>query len=288
MADTVSRMGKNNRLKLFALIILLVVLIVSGVVFVHGFYRTTTYYQLKSPVSQGTSITPDMLEARQVTEGSEPSNILSQAQVEKAADSGSPFLAKQDLKAHDVLTAYNTTDTSDSSTTGINKFKGLIPKGWVVTSFSVPADDAVGGIIQQGDYFDLMVATDSGSEYPFTNLLALDTTVDLNGASSSKAADTNEAHAGQTTQYVVALPPDRAAQLQNISAKYAGKIKLVLRSYQDGYNHSGDINMSKYKGTFTYNPSQNSTNATSCTSDESTVTINGRQEKVRACEPPQK
>ena len=72
------------------------------------------------------------------------------------------------------------------------------------------------------------MSTSDGAFYPFINVKALDTTVDLSNASSSDAVDTEEAHAGQTTQYTVGLTPDNAAKLQSIMSQYNGNIKLVL------------------------------------------------------------
>ena len=106
-------------------------------------------------------------------------------------------------------------------------------KTWVLTSFSVAADSAIGGRLIWGSYFDMMVIDSTGAYYPFINLRAVDTTVSLSGASSSNAANTDEAYSGQTSQYVVQLSTERHSKLQWFVSNFGSSIKLVLNNKSD-------------------------------------------------------
>lgn len=209
--------------------------------------QTETYYVLKEDVPSRAVVTPDMLEPVTVSKGGAPEAALGLEEVQ----SGSVFAAHP-LLAGDILTLSNVGSREDISVG--------IPDEWVITNFSVGADDAVGGRIQRGYYFDMLVTTEAGSFYPFVNVLALDTTVDLASASSSDAVNTEEAQAGQTTQYVVGMSPENAAKLHQIMRNYGDSIKLVLSPRQneyaepnlDAYSNGGDL--------FSFNPSDGPVN----------------------------
>ena len=139
--------------------------------------QTETYYILKEDVPSRAVVTPEMLTPVTVNKGGAPEAALGLEEVQ----SGSVFAAHP-LLAGDILTLSNVGSREDISVG--------IPDEWVITNFSVGAVNAVAGRIQRGYYFDMLVTTEEGSFYPFVNVMALDTTVDLAGASSSDAANT--------------------------------------------------------------------------------------------------
>lgn len=227
---------RNNKL-IFAGIAFLILLVFAGALtLLKSIYQTETYYVLAGDVPTRTQIMPEMLEPITTSAGTAPSSALDISDVQAGY-----VYTKYPLLKGDILTASNVGGFDDISVG--------TPDDWVVTSFSVPADSAVGGRIRRGVYFDFMVATNNQAFYPFVNVLALDTTVSLSNASSNQAADTEEAHAGQTSQYVVGMPPEDAARLQQITKQYGQDIKLVLSPRQNEYNPP---QLSSYTGVFKY------------------------------------
>lgn len=198
--------------------------------------KTETYYVLNEDVPSRAAITPEMLDPITVSEGGAPEAAIGLEEVQ----SGSVFTAHP-LLAGDILTMSNVGNREDISVG--------IPDEWVITNFSVPADNAVGGRIQRGYYFDMLVTGEDGSYYPFVNVMTLDTTVDLSGASSSDAVNTEEAQAGQTTQYVVGMSPENAGKLHNIMASSGNDVKLVLSPRQNEYEKP---RIGDYEGVFKY------------------------------------
>lgn len=207
--------------------VMAVLIFVGMLSFLQSFFQTETYYVLNDEqgetIPARSLITEDMLSPLVIAEGTAPPNAIGLDEV-----MGGYVYTKYALSAGDILTESNAGSVDDI-------YLG-VPDNWVITNFSVGADDAVGGRIHPGSYFDVMVADENGSFYPFINVLALDTTVDLSSASSAAAADSAEAYEGQTTQYVVAMSPENAAKLHNVVAKYTGSMKLVLSPKQNDYN----------------------------------------------------
>lgn len=230
---------RNNKIILAGIALLLVFVFIGFLTFLKSFYQTETYYVLND--SQGatiparTIITPDMLSPLVIAAETAPPNALDISEVDG-------ITTKYALMPGDILTASNAGEVDDI-------YNG-VPDNWVITNFSVGADNAVGGRIRAGQYFDVMVADENGSYYPFINVLALDTTVDLASATSANAADTAEAYAGQTSQYVVAMSPENAAILQTVVAKDGDKIKLLLSPKQNNYQKPA---LSDYSKLFTFN-----------------------------------
>ena len=198
--------------------------------------QTETYYVLNEDVPARSMIYPEMLTPVTVSKDGAPEAAIGIDDVQ-----GGTVFTNYPLLTGDILTASNVGGREDMSVG--------IPDDWVITNFSVSADNAVGGRIQRGYYFDLLVTDDGGSFYPFVNVLALDTTVDLSGASSSDAANTEEAKSGMTTQYVVGMSPENAAKLHAVIAKYSD-VKLVLSPRANEYQKP---NMEEYTGIFKYN-----------------------------------
>ena len=221
---------KNNKLIYLGIAIIAALIFFGSLLFFKNIYQQETYYVLNVDVATRTQVDPNMLTPVTTSAGTSPCSVTTPNPCVSLADVQSGLVyTKFPLLAGDILTSSNVGALDDISVG--------IPDNWVVTNFSVNADDAVGGRIKRGYYFDLMVIdTASGkSFYPFINVLCLDTTVSLDSASSNNAADTKEGHTGQTTQYVVGLSPKDAARLQFVVSKYTGKIKLVLSPRQNEY-----------------------------------------------------
>lgn len=218
---------RNNKAILVGIALLLVFVFIGFLSFLKSFYQTETYYVLNDTqgvtIPARTLISEDMLSPLVIAEGTAPPTALTIDDV----NSGYVY-TKFALEAGDVLTASNAGAVDDI-------YLG-VPDNWVITNFSVGADSAVGGRIHSGDYFDMMIATEGGSFYPFINVLALDTTVDLESASSANAAETDEAYAGQTSQYVVAMSPENAGKLHSLVKQYNSDMKLLLSPKQNEYN----------------------------------------------------
>lgn len=229
---------RNNKLIFALTALLMAVAFVITLTLVRNVYQTETYYVLNQDVPTRTQLTPEMLQPVTTSQDTAPPNAKGISDIQ----SGYVY-TKYPLAAGDIIT--------DSNAGAYENISTGIPDTWVVTSFSVLADDAVGGRIRRGTYFDMMVVPQKGeSYYPFVNVLALDTTVSLNSASSSQAAETTEATQGQTTQYVVGLPPAQAAELQSIvRSSGGGGIKLLLSPRQNEY---APPRLADYQGTFAY------------------------------------
>lgn len=227
MASKGKKGAKNNGVILGGILVVGLLLFIAVFSLANKVFQTETYYILNQDVATRTQVAPEMLDPVTTTEGTAPAAAIGLDDVQ----TGNVY-TQFPLFAGDILTMSNVGTMEDISTG--------IPDNWVVTNFSVGADDAVGGRIQRGSYFDMMVIDEDGDTqtvfYPFVNMLALDTSVDLSSASSAEAVDSEEAKAGQTTQYFVGMSPENAAKLQGISSKYSGKIKLVLSPRQNQYN----------------------------------------------------
>jgi hypothetical protein len=227
---------RSNKL-IFGIIVILVLLVFAGsLTFLKNIYQTETYYVLNQDVATRTQITTDMLSPVVTQAGTAPQSALGISDVQSG-----DLYSQYPLSSGDIITPSNVSGFEDISVG--------IPDTWVVTNFSVNADNAVGGRIKRGTYFDILVNGDNGSFYPFVNVLALDTTVSLSNASSSNAADTSEAHDGQTTQYVVGMPPADAARLQNLVKVYGTSLNLVLSPRANEYSKP---DIKAYTGLFTF------------------------------------
>lgn len=230
----------NNKLILGAFVALLILVFVGLLSFLKGNFQTETYYVLNDAqgetIPARTLITEDMLAPMVIAEGTAPPTALSMDEIMNGY-----VYTKHALEPGDILTASNAGMVDDI-------YNG-IPDDWVITNFSVSADNAVGGRIRPGTYFDMMVTDENGSFYPFVNVLTLDATVDMSGASSAVAVETSEAYDGQTSQYVVAMSPQDAGRLQHVVKRYNDGIRLVLSPKQNNYNKP---NIADYSDMFTF------------------------------------
>lgn len=249
MASKKKGLFKSTRLIWVGIAALLVAVFFGTLTLLQSVYQTEVYYVLKQDVPTRTQITMDMLTPVVTSAGTAPGGSPSMTQSQKnnernqilqAVQRGAVF-AQFPLVSGDVL--------SPSNVGGLKDISVGVPDTWVITNFSVGADNAVGGRIQRGYYFDIMVVSDLGAFYPFVNVLALDTTVNLSGASSSNAVNTPEARSGQTTQYTVGMSPANAAKLHDIVNRYGGNIRMVLSPRQNEY---AAPRLMDYSGLFRY------------------------------------
>lgn len=249
MATKATGLFKSTKLIWLAIAVLLVFVFVGSLTLLKSVYQTETYYVLNQDIPTRTQITMAMLTPVVTSKGTAPggSPKMTEAQKQKerntilsSVQSGVVF-SQFPMVAGDVL--------SPSNAGGLTDISIGVPDSWVITNFSVGADNAVGGRIQRGYYFDMMVLTDTGAFYPFVNVLALDTTTNLASASSANAANTAEAHAGQTTQYIVGMSPSNAAKLQDLVHSYSGNIRMVLSPRQNDY---ASPRLMDYSGLFKY------------------------------------
>src|SRR5699024_9281756 len=178
---------------------------------------TEVYYQVTQDVLPRQTITANMVEDISTKKGTAPATAITLSDIQSGAAQ-----AKYALSPGEVLTYGNVGAAGDSLHDNLlhEKEKDLAAilekdgnpedyENWVLTSFSV------------------------GAYYPFINLRAIDTSVSLSGASSSNAANTEEAYAGQTSQYVVQLSPNDAARLQWFVSNFGNSVKLVLNDKSD-------------------------------------------------------
>lgn len=230
---------RNNKL-IFASIAALVALVFIGtLMLLKSVYQTETYYVLSEDIPTRTQVAPENLAPITTSKGTAPQNAKGMAEIQSG-----DFFTKYPLKAGDVLT--------DSNVGALEDIATGVPDSWVVTSFGVSADNAVGGRIHRGDYADFMVATANGAYYPFVNMLVLDTSISLSSASSNNAANTKEAKQGQTSQYTVAGTPENMGKLQQIMKKNGGDVKLLLSPRQNQYKQPVIADYSDGGGMFKY------------------------------------
>lgn len=227
---------RNNKIVFGLIFVLVIVVFMGSLTLLRSVYQTETYYVLNVDVPTRTQITPDMLSPITTSIDSSPKAALSLSEVQAGY-----LYSKYPLSQGDILT--------DSNVGGFEDIGVGVPDSWVITSFGVNADNAVGGRIKRGYYFDMLVATPDGSYYPFVNILTLDTSISLDNASSAEAADGEEAKSGQTSQYVVGMPPGDAATLHHIMKTSGGDVKLLLSPRQNEYAPPA---LASYAGTFTF------------------------------------
>lgn len=208
--------------------------------FLNNIYATTTYYVLNQDVASRTLITPEMLKPIITQEGTAPPTALNLSEVQSGTLYSQYPLSEGSIISNDNISGYE--DISSG-----------IPDDWVITSFTVDSNNAVGGRIKQGTYFDMLVNTDEGSFYPFVNILTLETNVSMSNSSNSDSTENKENTAdlynSQASQYVVGMPPEDAGRLQDIIKKFQGNINLVVSPKQNNYNLP---DLTAYKGLFTY------------------------------------
>ena len=236
--------GGNNKFLIFAIVFVAVLVFITFASFAQKMFETENYYVLNQPVPTRTQVTTEMMDTVTTSKGTAPVAAIGLEDIQ----TGNVY-TQHPLQAGDILTMSNVGSLDDISVG--------VPDTWVITNFSVGADDAVGGRIRRGTYFDLMVLTGEGVYYPFVNVLTLDTTVSLSGASSADAVDGEEAKAGQTQQYVVGMTPANAAKLQLLVEENGGQLRMVLSPRSNEYQRP---DLAAYEGLFKYDAEEDGTN----------------------------
>lgn len=178
---------------------------------------TTTYYVLSRAVPSRTQITPDMLTAVTTKAGGQPPNALDLAYIESHQ-----VFSEIPLNVGDVVTP-----STVGSLTPINQ---NLPGNFVVASFQVPPEDAVAGLIRNGDYIDIIATVNDPSsgqkiaKVVLHHVLVLSVSVspsNIASAANSGTAGTNlnpgpeseAVHSGIPELYTVGLTPDDATKL---------------------------------------------------------------------------
>lgn len=215
---------QDSKLIIAAIVALALVSFFLFVFLLRGFFQTETYYVLNEDIGPRVQISAEQLDPRVVSDGQAPPNALSLADVQTGG-----LYTQYPLRAGDII--------SESSVGALSDIRVGVPDSWTITSFGVSADDAVGGRITRGTHFDIIAIDNTLDEprafYLFNNVLALDTTVSMEGASSADAVDTEEAQSGMTEQYVVGMRPEEAAFFHMAVEEY--DIRLVLSPRENEY-----------------------------------------------------
>lgn len=233
-------MNQKRGTYLFGIIAVVAVMVFVVMYFAfNSFLKKETYYVLNQDVTPKTVITEDMLDPISTSEGTAPPNAISLADVQN-----STILTKYQLYAGDILTA--------SAIGGVQDLTNGIPDNWVVTSITVPADDALSGLVKRGTYFDIMaIGTDAegrkAARYVFLNVLALDATVGAGSLNNADSINSSESYDGQTEQYFLGMRPEDAAKLHALKEN-GDKLKLVLSPNQNRYKKPDVL---QYEGVFT-------------------------------------
>jgi len=249
MATKATGLFKSTKVLWVAIILLLVFVFVGTLTVLKSVYQTETYYVLNQDIPTRTQITMDMLTPVVTSAGTAPGGSPKMTPEQRDKERNEILSSVQSGVVYSQFPMVSGDVLSPSNAGGLTDISVGIPDTWVVTNFSVGADNAVGGRIQRGYYFDMMVLTDNGAFYPFVNVLALDTTTDLSNASDANAVNTDEARKGQTTQYTVGMSPANAAKLQDLVKQYGADIRMVLSPRQNDY---AAPRLMDYSGLFKY------------------------------------
>jgi hypothetical protein len=211
--DVALATGNKNLVTTLIVSIIVVVLAIALFFTLSQVLAKEDYYVLKQDVSAKTQISEDMLKKIETAKGSAPQNAISIQQVRQGT-----VYTRIPLKAGDVLSKSNTGLDLDS-TNGI-------PDDWVVVSFNISSDNAAGGNISKGDYFDIIgIDPDGGAKYLFFNVLALE--VNYTKGESKVTSDGKVVPLGEQLQYVVGVPADKAPTLLHAFEKFK-TVKLAM------------------------------------------------------------
>lgn len=195
---------------------------------------TSTYYVLNQDVAARTQITPDMMTAVVTSDGGQPRNAATLADVQTGK-----VYSKYALNTGDVVSMSNS-----GPLTPINEG---VPDTYVITSFAVSAENAVAGRVKRGDYIDVIAVTtdsagDERSKYILRNVLVLDVNSDLtqvsaataNSSTGATASDSQEARGGIPSLYTVGLPPIDAARLSLAANDTLFIVLSPIQNVEDG------------------------------------------------------
>lgn len=215
----------------FLVIIILTVVIFFGL---RNLLKTESYWVLNTNVPGKVQVTPDMLDEVTVSLGGAPKTAIGLAQVE----TGSVFTRYPAGKG-DILTESNTGVSLDT-TTGI-------PDSWVITSLDINANDAAGGHVTRGDYFDIIgVNKDGGAKYIAINVLALDVNLDVQQKMIEDQLRENvgpkKPDMNTVMQYIFGLPPEAAAKVHHGLSQF-DSIKIVKSPTNITYGERKEENL---------------------------------------------
>lgn len=200
---------KRNLIVVVILSILIVAL--SGGIYygLSQLLQTESYYVLNQNVKPKMRITADMLDEVVTAKDTAPKNAATKTMVEQGA-----VYSKYALSKGDIVTPSNAGIDLDIGTG--------VPEEWSYTSFTINSEDALGGKIGKGDYFDILaVSDDEGAKYIVFNVLALDVNLETVESVSGK-----NIQVGTVLHYIVGMPADKIAEFQYAVSKY-GTIKLI-------------------------------------------------------------
>lgn len=217
-------------------------LVTAGVIFalLSAVASTSTYWVLKDGVDLQSReiITSDMMTPVQAPSNAVPKNAvtISQVKASEGGDASDDFYALYPIKSGDILTT--------SNVGGLVSFgSGLTGnKNAVYASFKANPSLASGGNVQEGNLVDIAVIYEDGSgnfasKFFLSSVLVVKTSIDLDGASASKAGSeqTSGSTSGAPVLYTVAVTPEQAAALA-VATKY--DIYVVLASGNNKVNES--------------------------------------------------
>ncbi len=180
--------------------------------------KATVVYSTKD-IPEGSTISADALEEKQVEAGKAPIDAFSSVQmaVGRVAKYGIP--AGQILSAHDLLTSGPVQGAT---------FESKIKDGYRAVTFGVDPSTGVAGFVAPGSHVDIVATAGSGSQTKAGPILS-DVEVIAVGQSFQKQAG---GAAVPPSTVTVAVSPEEASKLiKAVSA--AGKIYLTLRNDKD-------------------------------------------------------
>lgn len=255
MARKISPKGVKPSFKdtkvLWAGVIILALVIAYGVfAVINNLIKQETYYVLSHSMSARTQVTEGDLTAVTTSAGSAPANAIPLSEVQQGT-----IYTKYPLNQNDVLEA--------SSAGPLDSLNEGIPDNWVITSFNIDATNAVSGILQRGDYFDMLVLGDkkaskddsgtaqSGTQasdidtgnvagrYVFRNVMLLDTPTSSQQTGGDSANGATAQTTSDTTDYVVGMSPKNVAILHSILSRW--DVRLVVSPKQTQYANPSNL-----------------------------------------------
>lgn len=180
----------------------------------------TTYYVLGQPVAARALITPDLLVPVTVSDGGQPGNAYDPIYLRD-----NQVFAKIALQRGDVV--------SPSNSGPATRLTENLPDNFVAASFTVSADNAVGGKVRPGDFIDVIAQVDgTGDDGARTAKIVLSRVyvLDVSVAAEALAAGTDPAvgedeegavpvNQGVPALYTVAVSPEDAVTIAQIRDK---------------------------------------------------------------------
>lgn len=240
---------KNTKILWVGVVVLALIIAFGVYTLLSSLMKQETYYVLSHSMSARTQVTESDLTAVTTSEGSAPANAIPLSDVQQGL-----VYTKYPLNANDVL-EYSNAGSLDSLNEGI-------PDNWVITSFNIDSEKAVSGILQRGDYFDMLILGDKQSKdndtnnatstqataidtndvagrYVFRNVMLLDTPISSQTSSTDSANDATAQTTSDTTDYVVGMSPKNAAILHSILSKW--DVRLVISPKQTIYSNPSNL-----------------------------------------------